>query len=102
MKKPKFELRFYKNYIFMWLPFFEKRKLMWKDKFATPRCECDPYFNLGWLWWGVRGTWGDDEYWEQWLWVYEYHDGDITKAKKEWQWFDGDTKLSTWDDSYVK
>lgn len=96
MKKAKFTLRFYKNHEFLFIPHFYKQKLMWKDKFDTPRCEREPHFYFTWLWFGVYGVWGDDEYWEQWLWVYKYNDGDVEKAKREWGWVDSETKESTW------
>ena len=96
MKKPKFSIQKYKNYKFRIIPYFTKEKLMWKDKFNTPRCEREPYFMFEWLWFGIYGVWGDDKYWEQWLWVYKYHDGDAEKAKREWGWVDGDTGESTW------
>ena len=96
MKKPKFDIRFYKNYKFVWIPNLFRQKLRWKDKFETPRCERVPHFLFEWLWFAVYGEWGDDHYWEQWLWVYKYCDGDIEKAEKEWGWTDYDTKESTW------
>lgn len=96
MKKAKFNLQFYKNYKFVWLPYFIKQKLMWKDKFATPRCERIPYFRFEWLWFGIYGEWGEDQYWEQWLWIHKYHGGDEVKAEKEWGWTDMKTKKSSW------
>ena len=96
MKKPKFTIQFYRNH-FRWIPYFRKRKLQWKDKFNSPRCEREPHFCLEWLWFGVYGVWGDDHYWEQWLWIYEYNNGDYQKAKETWEWetMDG---VSTWVD----
>jgi len=102
MKKAKFYFNFYKTYRFVWVPRLLKSDLMWKDKFDTPRCEREPYIEIEWMWFGFYGCWGSDAYWEQWLWVYKYHGGDIEKAKKEWDWIDGDTKISTWKDEYVK
>lgn len=96
MKKAKFNIQFYINYQFRLLPYFIKEKLMWKDKWQTPRCEREPYFKIEWLWFGIYGVWGDDHYWEQWLWVYKYYDGDVDKAKEEWGWIDSETKKSTW------
>ncbi len=97
--KAKFQLKFYKNqYRFNWTPYFIKRKLRWKDKFETPRCETEPYFRFEWLWFGIHGMWGDDQYWEQWLWIYEYNQGDIKKAKESWPWTSMETKESTWVD----
>jgi hypothetical protein len=98
MKKAEFDLSFYINYKFNWKPYFTKKELMWKDKFDSPRCEREPHFSFEWLWFGIYGVWGDDQYWEQWLWVYEYCDGDIEKAKDTWGWVDSITKKSTWID----
>jgi hypothetical protein len=98
MKKAKFKLSFYKNYKFVWFPYFFKQKLLWKDKYETPRCEREQYFKIEWLWFGIYGILGDDDYWEQWLWVYKYNNGDIIKAKQEWGWVDFETKQSTWID----
>lgn len=98
MKKAKFKLNFYCNRKFRLIPHLVNRQLMWKDKYDTPRCEREPYFEFNWLWFGIYGVWGDDQYWEQWLWVYEYCDGDVKKAKETWGWVDFDTKESTWID----
>lgn len=98
MRKPKLTIRYNKNYRFLIIPHFIKRKLIWKDKFETPRCEIAPYFMFEWLWFSVYGYWEDDQYWEQWLWIYKYHDGDEEKAKKEWGWVDMENKESTWID----
>ena len=98
MTKPKFSLRFYKNYQFRWIPHFIYQKLMWKDKFESPRCEREPYFRFEWLWWGIYGVWGDDHYWEQWLWVYKYYNGNYEEAKSQWGWRDVITGKSTWID----
>lgn len=98
MKKPKWRFQFYKGYQFRWRVYFHKNKLMWKDKFETPRCEREPSFTFEWLWFGIYGSQGDDDFWEQWLWVYEYYHGDYQKAKEEWPWVDCFTKKSTWID----
>lgn len=98
MKKAKFKLSFYKNIYFYFIPRFYYQKLRWKDKFNTPRCEREPHFKFEWLWFGIYGVWGDDQYWEQKLWIDEYNNGDIEKAKKEWGWIDFYTKESTWID----
>ena len=44
----------------------------------------------------VRAQQGDDQAWEQWLWVHKYCDGDVQKAKETWGWVDWETKESTW------
>lgn len=63
-----------------------------------PRCESEPHFTFEWLWFGIRGVWGDDGYWEQWLWVHRYHNGDVAKAKEKWGWTNMKTGKSTWVD----
>ena len=98
MKKAKFNFKFYINYKFLLIPYFTKQELMWKDKYDTPRCEREPYFKIEWLWFGIYGVWGDDNYWEQWLWVYKYNNGDIEKAKQTWGWINSETGESTWID----
>lgn len=88
MKKPKFHLDIYRNrYFFEWVPFFIQRKMMWKDKHGFPRCVYVPYFHFEWLWFVVHGYWGDEQYWEQWLWIHKYHKGnEEEEAKKKWMW----------------
>lgn len=98
MKKAKFKLQFFKNYRFLWLPQFWKTKLRWKDKFETPRCEMEPSFKLEWLWFGIYGSWGDDEYWEQWLWFKYYSNENYEAAKETWPWIDSETRKSSWID----
>ena len=102
-KKPKWTFYLYKNYAFTWKPHYSHiRELLWKDKYDSPRCELEPYYRFEWLWWGFRAQQGDDDGWEQWLWVHKYHDGDVEKAKETWGWIDYNTKKSTWNDEYGK
>ncbi len=97
MRKPKWSYRFYKNYRFQWIPnLYRVKKVLWKDKFESPRCEREPQFRIEWLWFGLFGIQEDDQYWEQWLWVHVYCDGNIEKAEQTWGWIDMDTKESTW------
>jgi len=96
LEKPKITPYFYKNYKFRFLPYFIKQKLRWKDKWSTPRCESEPFFKFEWLWFGIEVVWGSDNYWEEWLWIYKYNDGNYEKAKQDWGWTrDG---KSTWID----
>lgn len=97
MKKPKWKWHFY-NSFFRWLPLIQKKKLRWKDKFGTPRCEWAPSIHIEWLWFALRGIRGDDDYWEQWLWIHYWHNEDVEKAKETWSWVDMETKESTWVD----
>jgi hypothetical protein len=89
-------MKWYKNSKFIILPFFKKNKLLWKDKFETPRCELIPQYRLEWLWFGLNCSWGNEDYWEQWLWIHEYNNGDEEKAKSTWPWIDYETKQNTW------
>ena len=94
--KPKWNWWFYKSY-FKWKPNIHiVKELLWKDKFGDPRCELEPRFNIEWLWWGFYLVQGDDDQWEQWLWVHKYCDGDVKKAEETWGWRDYKTKESTW------
>ena len=102
-KKPKWTFQFYKPFYFEWKPIYRSLpELMWKDKFDSPRCELEPYYKFEWLWFGFRAQHGTDDEWCQWLWVYEYNDGDVEKAKNNWGWIDYNTKKSTWNDEYGK
>lgn len=96
MKKAKFYSHFYLNYVFDWYPKITIRKLMWKDKYKTPRCEYPPYIEINFLWFGFYGVWGTDQYWEQWLWINKYNNGNINEAKNTWPWVNSETKQSTW------
>lgn len=42
------------------------------------------------------------DYWEQWLWIYTYCDGDIDKARETWGWIDFETNKSTWNENFIK
>jgi hypothetical protein len=96
MRKAKWFYSFGKSYQFNILPQFTKRELLWKSKFGTPRCEYEPKICIKWLWWEFTGIQGSERYWEQWLWVHKYNDGDYEKAKSTWPWVDMETKLSSW------
>lgn len=101
-----------------WPIHIKKLELGWKDKFNTPRHEWNPafyvyFFGLQYTSYKVAphsvisGSRNDDRYWEQWLWYTEYYDEygcdspNIKKAKDGWGWVDGETKKSTWDNSYL-
>lgn len=96
MKNPKIYFYACKNYAFNIR--FTRRGLRWKDKFGTPRCESVPYLEIEFLWWVFRWSRGDDQFWEQKLWIDIWHAGDEEKAKKDWGWVDMETKKSTWID----
>lgn len=98
MKKAEWQHQFYKNYKFRMVPYFQKTKLLWKDKFETPRCERCPNFTFEWLWFGFHGECESDEYWEQYLWIYKYNNGDVDKARESWPWTEFETKKSTWEE----
>ena len=86
MKKPKWELVYYKSF-FRWIPFIRRTKLQWKDKWGTPRCEWPPKIRIEWLWFAFHFIQGqEDDYWEQWLREHNWHFGDEVKAKESWHW----------------
>ena len=42
-------------------------------------------------------------FWEQWLWLYKFSDGDLQKAKDTWQWTYGSGEHkgeSSWSDEW--
>jgi hypothetical protein len=96
MNKPKKIKYFTKLSIFTLIPYYKKTKLMWKDKFNTPRCENPPTIHIRWLYWELFIISGTDQYWEQWLWWKEYCNGDFDEAKNTWPWYYPKTKESTW------
>ena len=98
MKSPKRTSQIYRNYKFTWLPIVQKNSLRWKDKFNTPRCEKEPSLKIECLWFGFYTVLGDEDYWEQWLWIHKYCNGDEVAAMESWPWKDGTTKLTTWID----
>ena len=69
---------------------------LWKDKYASPRCELVPCFEIRWLGYTITFTRGNDSLWERWLWIHKYHDGNEDKARETWPWSDILTKESTW------
>lgn len=98
-KKPKWQRPYFYKTQFTWKPHFDYLKeLLWKDKYDTPRVELEPFIRFEWLWFVIRIQQGDDQSWEQWLWVHKYCDGDIEQAKSNWPWRDMITKESTWKD----
>ncbi len=98
MKQPKWDWYVYKISVFYLIPQFYRAKLLWKDKYNTPRIEFIPRIEIRWLWFEVLGSCGSDQYWEQYIWVYKYHNGDLKKAKQEWGWRNILTKESSWID----
>ena len=96
--KPIKSYNYYLNYKFRFLPYFRTQELRWKDKWNSPRCEIVPSFTFEWLWFGLYISNGTDDWWEQKLWLTEYCNNDLQKAKETWGWIDYDTKESTWKD----
>ena len=96
IKKPKWTFYSWSNHYIQWIPRFNKHPLMWKDKYETPRCELSPTVEVNWLWFTLRWVQGNDEFWEQWLWVTEYCENDIVEAQETWPWVDMKNSQSTW------
>lgn len=85
MKKPKFNISFrllkQSNFSFK-IKFYYIKRLLWKDKFESPRVEYVPQLLISWLWFQLDIIRGNDDDWEWWLWVTKYSDNDIEKAIK--------------------
>lgn len=88
IKKPQFKIYFHINKSFYkYTPnvYFNKR-LLWKDKYNSPRVEILPKLLLSFLWFQLDIIRGNDNDWEWWLWVTKYSDNDIEKAKASFPW----------------
>ena len=97
-KKPKWRFNIYKSKHFSWKPgFYCIKKLLWKDKYNTPRTEREPHYSFWFGYWTFELRQGNEEEWEQWLWINYYNKGDIKKAKETWEWTNTEGK-STWID----
>ena len=95
IKKPRWErISGIMHYTFNWLPKIRNTQLRWKDKFQSPRCEMVPIFEISWLWFNLTWCQGNDEYWERYLWIHNYNDGDEYKAIRNWGWQDMDGNSS--------
>jgi hypothetical protein len=78
----------------------------WKDKFGTPRFEWCPSFKIFFFKWQFCIIWTapdneNDDYYEMKLWIENYNNSDIEKAKKTWPWVNMETKKSTWNEKYI-
>ncbi len=91
-------IRLAKSYQFYWFPRVRKNRLLWKDKWSTPRCELEPKFELEWLWFSLLILIKDDSFWERWLWLHFYCNSVVDKASTTWGWIDHETNKSTWND----
>jgi len=71
----------------------------WKEKYSTPRCERIPFIRIMWLWFDLYIFRGSDEYWERYLWIHYFNNGNELNAIKTWSWTDGnDETKSTFND----
>lgn len=104
-------IKVFNNYYYIELGFpisIKNVELGWKDKWDSPRFEYSPQFHIyffdlqfNYIYCVPKNTPCSDKYWEQILWYLNYCDKDIKKCKATWNWVDGETKQSTWDDSYL-
>lgn len=102
MKKPKKYWNWFRLDEFRLIPYIKKESLLWKDKYGTPRCEASPQLEIKWLWFHLLLIIGDDEYWEQWLWIRNYgNNGNIKKAEETWMWVNN-KGLNTWNKELIK
>jgi hypothetical protein len=102
-------VKIFNNYYFIeigWPIAVKMIDLGWKEKYGSPRYEWSPMFQINFFHWQFCMIWfapdyDNDLYYEMILWYLFYADKDINKAKNTWEWIDGDTKLSTWNDEYL-
>ena len=94
-KRPSLKTKF-STAKFKLIPSVIKKKLLWKDKHGTPRCQRIPYIRIKWLWFRIFIYRGGEQEWEQWLWIHKYNNGDVESAKETWPWIHHKTKKSTW------
>jgi hypothetical protein len=72
MNKPKWHISFRllkKSQFSFKLNILIHKKLLWKDKFNSPRVEIIPKYLFSWLWFQLDIIQGNDEDWEWYLWV---------------------------------
>jgi hypothetical protein len=93
-------------------PYFVPRRFItnvelgWKDKYHVPAFEWVPQVHIKLLglqfciWWNAPDR-NNDLYYEMIIWWLNYCDKDIKRAKETWDWIDGQTHKSTWNDNYL-
>ena len=87
MKKPKWKFNFRIVGKFQWrFGKYIQHKLIWKDKFSSPRVDLIPSYCFSWAWFDFDFYQGNDNDWEWYLWVTEYSGNDLKKAKKTYPW----------------
>jgi hypothetical protein len=79
----------------------KRLELGWKEKYGTPRFEWLPSIQLYFFMFEFSMFLGNDDYWEQLLWVKYFSDGDVDKGRESWKWIDGISKESTWYEGYI-
>ena len=102
-KRPKWQIRFHRDRLFFnWIPkicsrlYYGVGEPLWEDKWHTPRCKACPCLEISWLGLMLTFTRGNNDYWERWLWIHKYCNGDEEKAKNSWSWMEIDADESTW------
>jgi hypothetical protein len=89
--KPKWEVqidRLTKSY---WKPYFSKsyslKEPVWEDRDnGSPRVYSSPYVEIRFLWWLFYFYRGYDEYWERYLWIHNYNEGNEIRAIENYSW----------------
>jgi hypothetical protein len=92
-RKPGWRVR--KSNSWPWMIGVSVVKLGWKDKFNSPRHEWNPKVTFHFGWKVIIFEQGNGDYWEKWLWIWKYNQGNEKKAKRTWEWRDENGK-STW------
>jgi len=89
LHKPKtFNIRFeIFRFWFGWKPnLVLQKKLLWKEKFGTPRVEILPHLIFIWLWIDIYIYKGTEDEWEWWLWLHKFNKGNLQEALGNWPW----------------
>lgn len=86
LHKPKWRIKFsilkyHRQFFFTW-----NLKLLWKEKYETPRIQLVPHINIEWLWFSLDCQKGNDDEWEWWLWLHKYNNGNLREALSSWPW----------------
>lgn len=87
LHKPKKKYYYtYKVSKFFILPIINYFKLLWKEKYETPRIELIPHFEIIWLWWSFNISIGTEPEWEWWIWLHKFNSGNLREALSNWPW----------------
>lgn len=82
--------------------------LLWKSKYDTPRFEHPAMIHITLfskyrieIFYDYKDSYYNDDFWEQYLWIKYFCDGDVQKAIDTWEWID-EKNQSTWNSNFLK